>query len=235
MKRGVREWSASDSSKERRTLPCFTDRALAVGVLYVETTVFLVLQRPCPRSRRQEVREWYYLKVRAVVGDDDGDDKRGHDPQHDFETQATALTRARNESENGWMLLRKWTNSLTDFMRSEASQGSTRFAVERYRRVVARASYVSQDWIDLEFASEEACRRMSNRRACSEARRETHRQVSLEIYEVSGSTTVAACRRSRRTTSGDVIVVDGGTEKHWSSTQATIALAVGLGRDTGTT
>ena len=36
-----------------------------------------------------------------------------------------------------------------------------------------------------------------------------------------------ACRRSRRSTSGGVIVIDDGTVKHSSSTQATIALSVG--------
>ena len=37
----------------------------------------------------------------------------------------------------------------------------------------------------------------------------------------------AAFPRSRRSTSGCVIVVDGRTVKHWSSTQATIAMPLG--------
>ena len=47
------------------------------------------------------------------------------------------------------------------------------------------------------------------------------------VFDVYSDSDWAACRRSRRSTSGGVIVVDGGTVKHWSSTQATIALSVG--------
>ena len=47
------------------------------------------------------------------------------------------------------------------------------------------------------------------------------------VIDIFSDSDWAACGRSRRSTSGGVIVIDGGTVKHWSSTQATIALLVG--------
>ena len=113
----------------------------------------------------------------------------------------------------------------------------------RYRGVVARANYLSLDRIDLQFASKEACRQMSDPRVSGEARMKRIARYLLKypklvwkydrgktdehVIDVFSDSDWAACRRSRRSTSGGVIVIDGGTVKHWSSTQATIALSVG--------
>ena len=104
--------------------------------------------------------------------------------------------------------------------------------------VVARANYLSLDRIDLQFASKEACRQMSNPRVSGVDRMKRIARYLLKYPKLvwkydRGKTDFfsdsdwAACRRSRRSTSGGVIVIDGGTVKHWCSTQATIALSVG--------
>ena len=113
----------------------------------------------------------------------------------------------------------------------------------RYRGVVARANYLSLDRIDLQFASKETSRQMSNPRVSGEARMKRIARYLLKypklvwkydrgktdehVIDVFSDSDWAACRRSRRSTSGGVVVIDGGTVKHWSRTQATIALSVG--------
>ena len=47
------------------------------------------------------------------------------------------------------------------------------------------------------------------------------------VIDVFSDSDWAACQRSRRSTSGGVTLIDGGTVKHWNSTQATIASSVG--------
>ena len=55
-------------------------------------------------------------------------------------------------------------------MKSETTQGWTMRVARRYRGVAARANYLSLDRVDLQFASKEACRQMSNPRVTGEAR-----------------------------------------------------------------
>jgi hypothetical protein len=47
------------------------------------------------------------------------------------------------------------------------------------------------------------------------------------VIDVFSDSDWAACRRTRKSTSGSVAVIDGGTIKHWSSTQGSVALSVG--------
>ena len=99
----------------------------------------------------------------------------------------------------------------------------------RYRGVVARANYLSLDRIDLQFASKEACRQMSDPRVSGEARIKPIARYLLKypklvlkydrgktdehVIDVFSDSDSAACRRSRRSFSGGVIVIDGGTVK----------------------
>ena len=47
------------------------------------------------------------------------------------------------------------------------------------------------------------------------------------IVDVMVDTDVAGCKKTRRSTSGDVLMMGASTLKHWSTTQSTIALSSG--------
>ena len=109
--------------------------------------------------------------------------------------------------------------SLTDLTRSRTIQGWTRRVVEG--AAVARAKNLSLNRIDLQFASKEACRQMANLRVSGEARMKHPKLVwkydrgksDEHVFDVvSDSDWVdwVACRRSRRSTSRGVTVIDGG-------------------------
>ena len=204
-----------------------------------------------------KMREWYDLKVRAVIGDDDEDDKEvtilnrtlrhtgdgleyAADPRHEKEIRAEYHIGPESKGLDAPAVKEELPDGF-DEERDDPKVDQVRG--RRYRGVAARANYLSQDRIDLQYASKEACRQMSGPRASGEARmkriarylakypelvwRYGRGEPGEDVVDVYSDSDWAACRRSRRSTSGGVIVVDGGTVKHWSSTQATIALSVG--------
>ena len=87
--------------------------------------------------------------------------------------------------------------------------------------------------IDLQFASKEACRQMSNPRVSGVDRMKRIARYLLKypklvwkydrgktdehVIDVFSHSDWAACRRSRRSTNGGVIVIDSGTVKHWAA------------------
>ena len=131
--------------------------------------------------------QWYDLTVRAVVGDDDGDDKEvtilnrtlkhtgdgleyPADPRHEQEIRAEFSIGCESKGLNAPAIkeeVRDGFDEDRDDPRLDQACG------RRYRGVVARANYLSLDRIDLQFASKEACRQMSDPRVSGEARSTT--------------------------------------------------------------
>ena len=162
------------------------------------------------------MRQWYELTVPAVIGDDEQDEEE------------TILNRTLKIADGGL----------------EYAVGPRREQQIRakYRGIAARANYLSQDRVDLQFATKEACRQMSARPSGQVwtirvaryllkhpklVRKYDRGEWSENDIDVLSDSQWAAFARSRRSTSGCVIVVDGRTVKHWSSTQATIAMPLG--------
>ena len=113
----------------------------------------------------------------------------------------------------------------------------------KYRATAARANYLSIDRMDIQDAAKEACRQMANPRESGNARlkriaRYVKKYPKLvwrfgrggdieDVIDVFSDSDWAACRRTRKSTSGGVAMIDGGAIKHWSSTQGSVALSVG--------
>ena len=113
-----------------------------------------------------------------------------------------------------------------------------------FRGVAARCNYLSLDRLDLQYAAKEICRYMSSPCVRSWGKlkrlarylvdqpavvwrysgRPSERQLILDIYSDSDW---AGCSWSWRSTSGGIACLEGRTLKHWSSTQATVALSSG--------
>ena len=110
-----------------------------------------------------------------------------------------------------------------------------------FRALAARANYLAADRPDCQFSAKEVCRWMSAptelslaalRRLCrylSGRRRLVYRfgwqkAVGLDCYS---DTDWAGCPRTRKSTSGGILMMGGHVLKTWSSTQATVSLSSG--------
>ena len=205
----------------------------------------------------EEMKEWYDLKVKAIIGDDDEDDKEvvilNRTLRHTgdgIEYYADEKHEAEIRSEFG---IEPGSNGLEspvekedikqDFDEEHDDPEMDVQQAKKYRAVAARGNYLSLDRMDLQFAAKESCRQMARPRASGAARmKRVARYLSKypklvwhfgrghdleDIIDVYSDSDWAGCRRTRRSTSGGVATIDGCTVKHWSSTQGSVALSVG--------
>ena len=110
-----------------------------------------------------------------------------------------------------------------------------------FRGLAARANYLAQDRIDLQFAAKEVCRFMSSPTETSEAAMKRmgryplgHKRVvytypfqraeSIDIYS---DTDWSGCPRTRRSTSGGCVMIGMHCIRTWSSTQPSVTLSSG--------
>ena len=113
--------------------------------------------------------------------------------------------------------------------------------VKEFRGLVATANYSAQDPPDIQFATKEVCRCMlkPTRRCWVKLKRiaryllEHPRAITqfkkggnLDVIKVFTDSDWAGCRKTRKSTSGGIVVL-GGVVKGWSSTQPSIALSSG--------
>ena len=110
-----------------------------------------------------------------------------------------------------------------------------------FRGAAARGNYLAADRLDLQFACKEVCRWMAAptqhawtalKRICRflcQAPRLVHeyRQQTVEAIDVYTDTDWSGCPKTRKSTSGGCVMVGTHAVKHWSSTQASIALSSG--------
>ena len=110
-----------------------------------------------------------------------------------------------------------------------------------FRGAAARGNYISQDRVDAHFACKEVCRWMSKPttrswtalkrlvRYLSGAPRLVYRFPAQEVrsVDVYTDTDWAGCPRTRKSTSGGVVMFGSHAVKHWSSTQPGVSLSSG--------
>ena len=109
------------------------------------------------------------------------------------------------------------------------------------RGLAARANYLAQDRIDLQFAAKEVCRFMSSPTETSEAAMKRmgryllgHKRVvytcpfqraeSIDIYS---DTDWSGCPRTKSSTSGGCVMIGMHCIRTWSSTQPSVTLSSG--------
>ena len=132
----------------------------------------------------KDMKQWYALKVRAVIGDDDTDDKEvvilgrtlrhiGDGLEYEADARHEAEIRAEYKVENNSKSLEAPAEKeelKEGFEEEEDDPEVGKGQVTRYRAVAARANYLSLDRMDLQYATKEACRQMSKPRASGEGK-----------------------------------------------------------------
>ena len=112
----------------------------------------------------------------------------------------------------------------------------------RHRTCVARINYLAQDRADIQYAAKELCRFMSKPNIADWSKLirmgwflKGHKEV-IHRFKYQGSTSElqawtdsdhAGCNRTRKSTSGGVIMIGSHLLKSWSTTQSVIALSSG--------
>jgi hypothetical protein len=195
------------------------------------------------------MKSWYELKVKARLGDEDGDDK-----ETDILGRTVRCTKEGFEYEAD---PKHREMILEAFGLEEGSKGlSVNGRVEdpdeepaaleqsvctQFRALAARANYLAQDSPELQFAAKEVCRDMARptpdswkklkvlarfmlNREAIRWRFDWQDEADCKLRVFSDSDW-AGCRRTRRSTSGGLVMVGAHCIKAWSSTQAPIALS----------
>ena len=112
----------------------------------------------------------------------------------------------------------------------------------RYRACVARINYLAQDRSDIQYAAKELCRFMSKPtwadwsklvrmgrylKGHKEVIHKFRYQRAASELQVWTDSDHAGCHRTRKSTSGGVIMIGSHMIKSWSSTQSVIAVSSG--------
>jgi len=203
----------------------------------------------------KEMKEVYELKVRAILGDEPGDDRAvtilnrriewaeegiryEADPRHVEElTKFFGL----KEDSNGLDVPIVKEEVTEEEEPGEPLEGEE---LRNFRGLAARANYLAADRVDIQYAAKEICRDMARPTTKSMAKlkrlaryltryprgiimfKENENERGI-IIDVFTDSDWAGCRGTRKSTSGGVMMYSGGMLKSWSSTQATVALSSG--------
>ena len=194
----------------------------------------------------------YEIKVRAMLGPDAGDDKEVRilnrlvrwekdrivyegDEKH---AQVVIREMGLEEGSKGF--------DIPVLAEKECTEGKELDAagVAKYRRLAATVNYLAMDRPDLQFAASVLGRSMSRPTENSMAAlkraaryllkhpsvRYIYQSVDLEqakVIEGFSDSDWAGCRATRRSMSGGVVSIAGGTVKSWSNRQGSVALSSG--------
>lgn len=222
-------------------------------VVHGDDFTFLAYEDDLERLR-VAMSEAYLMTVRGVLGPDPKDQKEITILNRKLVWSEGGLTyeadanHARKILED--MGLHASSNGLDKPCIKETAQDIEQDDVEldpqemtSFRSIAARANYLAQDRPDLQFATKEICRRMAKpTRGCWTAMKRLARYLVQyprlvftfadlgyipDSIQVCSDSDWAGCLRTRKSTSGGVVVLGETAVKHWSSTQTTRALSSG--------
>jgi hypothetical protein len=194
------------------------------------------------------MKEWYQVKVKARLGPGENDAKeidvlgrKIRCTEHGYEYEADPSHRHKVMDALGFDAKSK-VLSVTGRVEDSDVDGEelTGSEATSFRAIAARLNYIAQDSPEIMFAAKEVCREMAKPSTGSWNKlkmlsrfvlgREAVvwqypwqcEEPELALYTDSDW---AGCRRTRRSTSGGVVLLGRHCLKAWSSTQAPIALS----------
>ena len=204
----------------------------------------------------ERLREVYELKVRGIMGDEEDDDKEVTILNRTLRWTPEGLEYKADDRHvreiTKYFELGEDSKGLTTAMAKEPGEGDadeveylSAALAKEYRALAARANYLSLDRPDIQCAAKEACREMSQPTTRSLARMKRLARYLLQFpqaiirygeegegggdgfIDAYSDSDWAGCPKTRRSTTGGVLVVDGGVVKSWSSMQTTVAQSSG--------
>jgi hypothetical protein len=226
------------------------------GVVHGDDFTFLGYEADLDRLTA-DMKSWYTLKVRGVLGPEAKDSKEivilnrtvrwGHSGiSYEADEKHAAIICKElglDMSSRGLQApcIKETKEELDD---EELNEPLLREDATKFRALAARANYLAQDRLDVQFACKEMCRSMSAPTRGSWVKLKRLARYLMEhpsavlhyryseggrddIIDVFSDWDWAGCPRIRRSTSGGVAAISGGIIKSWSSTQSSIALSSG--------
>jgi hypothetical protein len=201
----------------------------------------------------KEMKNWWDVKLRAVVGDETGDDKEVTILNRKLTWTGTALNLSADEK-HVREILKEFdltegsrgitipvdVDGITEADEEEVLEGKE---ITRFRGLAARANYLGQDRCDIQYATKEISRRMAKPTRGAMLRMKRLARYLLEVPEgiisfnsegtkldkvlVYVDSDWAGCKATRASTSGGAVTWGGSLLKSWSKTQGSIALSSG--------
>ena len=196
------------------------------------------------------MKGWFEVKVRAKLGPEDTDDKEVTILGRTVRWKAWGIEYEADERHRKIIMeyfgLNEKSKGLTGNGNVEigdeddVDENLVGGEVTMFRAIAARMNFLAQDCPDLQFPAKEICRVMScpteqswnkvkklarylvGRRALVFRYEWQHEGHPIRLYTDSDW---AGCRRTRKSTSGGIIMMGGHCIKSWSSTQGPLALS----------
>ena len=200
-----------------------------------------------------KIREWYEIKLRAVLGPEPGDDKEVRILNRILRWGADGLT-YEGDDKHARTVIRGMNLQLdskgleTPMDKEEDEEGTSEELsardAKKYRSLAAVVNFMALDRPELQYAASVLGRYMSKPTVLAEMKLKkvarylvSHPRIVYHFVPGAwnqGEEVVAwsdsdwaGCRVSRRSTSGGLITIHGGVIKSWANRQGSVALSSG--------
>ena len=250
------EWLESIAFRRGRASPCVfyhEDKGIRLVVHGDDFTV-LGYEESLDWFRRC-INEKFEVKFRGRLGPEDTDDKcirilnrvvtwtdNGIEYEADQRHSDIIISKLGYGKETNGVVTPGEKSDNQDIRREGDEDEMNKEDAKMYRALVARANYLAQDRTDIAFAVKELCRNMSSpRQGDWKALKRLGRylvgkprivtkfnyQDKLSRINVWVDSDHAGCKRTRKSTSGGIVMLGNHPVKGWSITQGVIALSSG--------
>ena len=201
----------------------------------------------------EEMAKWFEIKVRAILGDDDKDDKEitllgriirwkdwGIEYQADPKHRELVLHKLGFNEKTKVLTVNGEKNKVEKDIEEDDDLEVYGEEATSFRAIAARLNFLAMDSPDIMYPTKEICQEMAKpKRGSWRAIKRLARymlgrkavvwhyewQSDQEVLKVYADSDWAGCSRTRKSTSGGCIMLGGHLLKAWSSTQGGVALS----------